>query len=366
MMQGMNAPGGGLNMGDLMRSAGPTGARGSSSGFEGLISSVMEELQLPDLLGFVSGNWSALDRIRPNLRAKFLNSILQNDSSQASLERASAEMAESMADLVASERLGSDLQSHLIPDKSLAEVSVEYLTPALRNLVALLVSTDEHPEVPNWFSTQAKNVCSDIVGGWVHHLCECFDNGQQSAYLLMNRVATSRLSSLAPEMSMLAGLGSGIISSIISKCHEAYVNKSTSVFSHLSGLNLSEFEKQQILETIESDEKRQESIETLRGHSDVYLSGQSSKKRKSSHITTENGSFRKLLQEILRELLMAEQQRTSTTIDIDAIVDNISLEMEESCREYLLGQIRERIMNDSDFEPERFPNLASLLHQSNK
>eukprot|EP00475_Leptophrys_vorax_P027991 TRINITY_DN4015_c0_g1_i2.p1 TRINITY_DN4015_c0_g1~~TRINITY_DN4015_c0_g1_i2.p1 ORF type:complete len:791 (+),score=224.08 TRINITY_DN4015_c0_g1_i2:586-2958(+) len=338
---------------------------GASPGVEGLLADIMSQLSMPDLLGFVSGNWSALDRMRPRLKQRALTA-LNNDTSDRSVQALASSMSEGLADLLDESLISAEARSHLIPGKSIRASSVTALRSPMKGLLGVVLSDFQDPARADWFSLNVKTHCSKAVGAWVDALCKCFDNGSSTAYPLLQGVVSARLSSFAPEMAMFASLGAGLVGSIIQTCHFSYLQESSSssstISSALQGGNLSPQELNEVMEMIEFDEKRQYESRTQMTLSDAYISGASgglkNGKPSSSPSVDLSNSIRRQLVEAIAE--SSPQDR------IEGVVEQAS-QLSDLYRQLLVGELRRRVSEDPDFEPERFPNVESkILHPKPK
>lgn len=375
-MMGTSSSNSNPNLGDLLRSVQGNSSSDSansnpSTGIESLISGIVESLTMPDMMGLISGNWSAFDRVQPVIRQNVLSYL----SSEAGLnyEHSDSFMASSAeflatrlsAMLPNAEAISTSIRSHLNPASNLQSVSSSFLKSRMEEFVKI-ICREENSENSNAFSDSLRAWASQTVGGWVKCICECFDNGSQSAYVFVDETLRRSLSSLGPELAMMGSFAGPIIGGIVRKCHSTYLEGRTNTSMTENWNGISEEEKSEIMSTIAVDEERQRRQPRQRPFSDAYASANSKKKQKvsgsSNSASTPEAGLQKQLQDALNVSENAEYKSDDgSKIDLQKVLEESGSFLGSNYRSRLVSDLSSRIQQDPDFDPSQFPNAAAKL-----
>ncbi|CEO99951.1 hypothetical protein PBRA_007685 [Plasmodiophora brassicae] len=349
---------GGGSLAELAASLMPSQAAASHdesqemSPVESILSRVMSRLQMPDLFAMFSGNWSALQPLHGELREELFQHGLSGSDTPASRRQLTDELTAWLVGYLSSETALAPVASHLRPNAELAETSFDLIHPHVRGIVNLIMS-EPGPSRP--FAEPLQTAVAMAVGEWVDMASQLFDDGTTSVGTLLRGVVSEGVSSLGPEFSFLSTMASGAIATMMMRTHTRFLEQ-RALERDTSGTErwmreLPSDVAEEWQRTIDRDAALQRCMEPQRPFSDSYSEGHDSKRRK------------------LAESRRAERNKPANTrASLERQVEraggqpgNVTDELERAYRSQLIADLRERVLNDPDFEADRFPAIRDRI-----
>ena len=200
--------------------------------FDVFLSSTMEHLALPDLMGVVGGNWAGFDRVHGPWRELLMDLLTDNDSdsNRALLAHSfSTGVVDGMLDAQAL----APFASKRSPGRDPARVSYPVVRRHVRALLDLILDTPvvalPPPPAPlpaataSSFSTGLKSWASLFVGEWLVVLGDCFSDGLTTSQALASALLQRKLASLGGgEMAFMLPMLAQPLRQVMTRCAQQH------------------------------------------------------------------------------------------------------------------------------------------------
>jgi hypothetical protein len=227
------------------------------------ITRVVRALQMPDLMGLMSGNFAPLDKAEPGLYELIMEYTNDNPSHQA-CEQVADELTESVIEEMLCPAVLDQFQSTRIPGKNPAEVSRPLLKSGFTRLFVLIAQRrGSRPSGAEPFHVILKSLGLELCADFLDGLTSCFSDGMTTVQSLIKAAVSQKLSTMGPEMQMFGPMISGAVSGAILKAsregHQArLLSRSAGQEAWLE--QVPQNERDYWKRTIENDVKTQEAL----------------------------------------------------------------------------------------------------------
>jgi len=290
-----------------------------------------------DMLSLMSGNWNPLQQVHPTLKDYLLQEILKGDTSNARLEKLADEIVESMKDTFNEKNLPEEVKVRIRPGYEITSISLHTMRKHVAKLLVVILSTlPPTSSNPYPFSVAVKSWTVSFVDELVTMLSQALNGGITDAAYVIKYFLQERLSFMGPEFSQM---GTNMVTSYIMN---TYSNSQAEE-------NLKD--PQNWSKVIALDEIRQKTITPQPPFSDVYLSGASSKRRKTARLvnTQPQSLFGERMKEAIKNSNAVPKDHHQMNIEEDSKATNLS----SKYLAQLSTDISGRLENDKDFNPNK-------------